>query len=142
TTPTTTASVPGADGSNGWYVDDVKVTLTGHDNLSGVDTTYYAVDDRDAQAYDGAFAFGAEGTHTITFWSIDKAGNVEAAGAPITLRVDKTAPTTKVINPISPTSGWFVDSGIPFAFTATDNDGGSGVAATYYTIDGGARQTY
>ena len=51
------------------------------------------------------------------------------------LKIDKTAPTTTVINPISPDSGWFVTSGIPVAFEATD--AGSGIAATYYTIDGG-----
>ena len=45
-------------------------------------------------------------------------------------------------NPISPDNGWFVTSGVPFAFTATDNQGGSGVARTSYTIDGGDPQVY
>ena len=45
-----------------------------------------------------------------------------------------------MISPISPDSGWFVTSGIPFAFDATDAE--SGIAATYYTIDGGDPQTY
>jgi hypothetical protein len=55
------------------------------------------------------------------------------------LKIDKTAPTTTVTVP-STDSGWYVTSGIPVAFKAVD--GGSGIAATYYTIDGGARQTY
>jgi hypothetical protein len=79
--------------------------------------------------------------HTIAFWSADNAGNVEdQAGNSLTLKIDGIAPTTTVINPISPASGWFVTSGIPVAFDA--NDAESGIAATYYEVDGGTAQTY
>lgn len=139
TPPTTTGAVAGSL-SSGWYSAPVQVTLTGDDNLSGVAATYYTVDGGDAQTYGGAFSFGTEGQHTISFWSVDGAGLVEAAGAPLTIQIDRTAPDTQVINPISPDSGWFVTSGIPVAFLATD--AGSGIAATYYKIDGGATQTY
>lgn len=140
TRPTTTASVPPANAA-GWYVDAVQVTLSGHDNLSGVYKTYYSVDGALAQTYSGAFSFGTEGKHLISFWSTDVAGNVETAGAPITVNIDKTAPTTTVID-MTPTgsNGWYVTSGIPVAFRGTDK--ASGIGATYYTIDGGARQTY
>lgn len=139
TAPTTTAGVPTLPDS-GWYTAPVEVSLDGSDNLSGVDATRYSVDGGDPQLYDGPFTVTADGHHEITFWSRDAAGNVETAGAPLTFRVDTTAPVTTVINPISPESGWFVTSGIPFAFDADDAQ--SGVAATYYTIDDGEPQTY
>ncbi|KRE97417.1 hypothetical protein ASG76_01455 [Nocardioides sp. Soil774] len=138
TAPTTTASVPQVPAS-GWYGAAVQVTLTGHDNLSDVDATYYTVDGGAPQNYSEAFSYGTEGTHAIAFWSKDNAGNVETAGAPITLRIDRTAPTTTVVVP-STDSGWYVTSGIPVAFQATDTL--SGIGATYYTIDDGATQTY
>ena len=138
TAPTTTVSVADPN-SAGWYGDAVQVTLSGHDNLSDIDATYYTVDGGAAQTYSGAFTYGTEGTHEIAFWSTDNAGNVETAGAPITLSIDKTAPTTTVIVP-STDSGWYVTSGIPVAFLATDAL--SGIRATYYAIDGGATQTY
>jgi hypothetical protein len=137
--PTTTSSVA-KPLESGWYGAAVPITLTGSDNLSGVAATYYTVDGAAAQTYTGAFAVAAEGTHTITFWSTDGAGNIETAGAPLTIKIDTTAPTTTVINPMSPESGWFVTSGIPVAFGAKDS--GSGIKATYYTIDGGAAETY
>jgi hypothetical protein len=137
--PTTTATV--ADPLvSGWYGAAVEVTLTGSDNLSDVVSTFYTVDGGLTRAYTGPFSFDAEGEHSLAFWSKDGAGNVETAGAPLTLKIDTTSPTTRVINPISPASGWFVTSGIPVAFASTD--GGSGIAATYYAIDGGATQTY
>ena len=139
TAPTTTADVSGTP-KNGWYSTSVEVTLSAHDNLTDVASTFYTLDGGPTQTYSGAFTVGTEGEHTVKFWSKDGAGNLETAGAPLTFKIDKTAPTTTLINPISPDSGWFVTSGIPFAFDA--NDTGSGVAATYYTIDGGARQTY
>jgi hypothetical protein len=139
TRPTTTASVS-APRASGWHDAGALVTLEGHDNLSGVAQTLYKVDGGVAHTYTGAFTVTDEGTHTVTFWSRDVAGNVEQAGAPLTLRIDRTAPVTTKIHPISPDSGWFVTSGIPFAFDVHDTH--SGVAATYYTIDGGAALEY
>jgi hypothetical protein len=139
TAPTTTADVPTPPDS-GWYAAAVEVTLHGSDNLSGVSATHYSVDGGDPQLYDGAFTVSADGRHEVTFWSRDAAGNVETAGAPLTFRVDRTAPVTTVVNPISPDTGWFVTSGIPFAFDASDAQ--SGVATTYYTIDDGDAQQY
>ncbi len=137
--PTTTASAV-KPLESGWHGDAVEVTLTGSDNLSDVVTTKYTINGGTAQAYSGPFQVNADGIHTIEFWSTDGAGNVEEPGAPLVLKVDLTAPSTEVTNPISPDSGWFVTSGIPVSFAATDAT--SGVAATYYAIDGGEPQTY
>ncbi|WP_411720418.1 OmpL47-type beta-barrel domain-containing protein [Mycetocola sp.] len=137
--PTTTASIPGVP-SSGWFANAVPVTLTGSDNLSGVSATQYTIDGGSALLYDGPFEVSDDGIHTIAFWSTDGAGNRETAGAPLTVQVDTTAPTTTVVNPISPETGWFTTSGIPVAFRPSDS--GSGVAATYYTIDGGPTLTY
>ncbi|MEI8104137.1 MAG: hypothetical protein WCG84_04535, partial [Candidatus Moraniibacteriota bacterium] len=44
--PTTTASITGTQGKNGWYTSDVTITLTATDNEngSGVDSTQYSLD--------------------------------------------------------------------------------------------------
>ena len=139
TPPTTTASLPALPAS-GWYGAGLQVALTGSDNLSGVAATYYEVDGGATQTYSGPFGFATDGTHTVKFWSEDKAGNAETAAEPLTIKVDGTAPTTKIIDPVSPAGGWFVSSGVPFAFDASDAT--SGVAATYYAIDGGDTRTY
>lgn len=139
TAPTTSADVE-KTAASGWHAAAVQVTLKASDSLSGVASTFYAVDGGTAETYAGVFSFATEGEHSISFWSVDLAGNVETAGPPLVLKIDTTAPQTTVVNPISPDSGWFVQSGIPVAFTATD--AGSGIAATYYAIDGGETQTY
>ena len=139
--PTTTASYADAPGS-GWYTGGIEVTLHGSDELSGVDTTTYSVDGGQPIVYDGPFTVSGDGHHTVRFHSTDVAGNVESEPAPVELQIDGSAPTTDVINPISPASGWFVDSGIPFAFDASDNADGSGVAATYFAVDAGDPETY
>jgi len=138
TAPTTTAGISGTL-VKGWYNADVDLTLTGTDNLSGT-TTYYTVDGGAQQMYSAAVPL-AEGKHTVVYWSVDGAGNIETAGAPLTVNVDKTAPITAVVN-MAPdgNNGWYIHSGIPVAFKATD--GASGVAATYYTIDGNPKLTY
>lgn len=137
--PTTGADVPAAPAS-GWFTSGVPVTLAGQDSLSGIDETYYSVDGGVTQVYGAPFTLTSAGTHTISFWSTDVAGNLEAATGKITLRIDVAPPVTTVINPISPATGWFVTSGIPVAFNATDAH--SGVAATHYSIDNGPTFTY
>ncbi|MDJ0335382.1 PxKF domain-containing protein [Salinibacterium sp. G-O1] len=137
--PTTQAVVP-APLESGWYGQPISVTFVGSDNLSGIAGTYYTVDGGPVSRYEGAFDFAEEGEHTIAFWSVDGAGNRESAAAPLTVKLDTRPPTTTVINPISPALGWFVTSGIPVAFRAEDDR--SGIAATYFSIDGGEALEY
>jgi hypothetical protein len=91
TAPTTQARVDRRPNDAGWYAGAVQVTLNAEDNLSDVNSTKYSVNGGTAQNYTGPFSFAQEGTHSITFWSTDGAGNTEEAGAPLTLRIDRTA---------------------------------------------------
>jgi len=91
--PVTTASVGGTSGANGWYVTNVQVTLTptDPDGADDIDATKYTVDGGSAQDYSGPFPVNGDLVHQITFWSVDKSGNVETANTQ-TIKVDTTAP--------------------------------------------------
>jgi hypothetical protein len=85
TAPATTASAPA-----GWSNAPVTVTLHPVDALSGVDATYYTVDGGTQQA-GTSIAISSEGTHTISYWSVDNAGNTEPANA-VSVMIDQTPP--------------------------------------------------
>ena len=93
--PVTTGAVQAADtatGANGWYLDDVRVTLSATDGCSGVARTEYSVDGGATwQNYSGAVAVTQEGTTVVSYRSVDAAGNAENA-ASLTVRIDKTNP--------------------------------------------------
>lgn len=126
--PSTSAGVPDPL-SSGWYAGAVKVTLTAADSLSKVDKTYCRVDDGAVQVYSGVFEHSVKGTHTITFWSVDKAGNVEDEEAPghsITLKIDDVKPTiTGSRTPAANGFGWNNGS---VAVSFVCNDAESGIA--------------
>ena len=79
--PTTVATVPGGllDAHSTIALDATDTWEARHLQLgSGVATTYYALDGV-AVAYVAPIAPGAlQGTHTLTFWSVDAAGNEES----------------------------------------------------------------
>jgi hypothetical protein len=131
TAPTTTAGVPPALDS-GWYAGDVQVTLKAADNLSGVDRTYYSVDGGAAQVYGGPFAHAAKGTHTITFWSADEAGNVEDRNADansLVLRIDGVPPTiTPTRVPTANADGWN-NTAVDVTFDCADVESGIAICA-------------
>lgn len=91
TPPVTTDTVSGTVGNNGWYRSTATLTLTASDNMSGVARTYYTIDGGTRITYTSAFQLG-NGIHTVTFWSVDKAGNVEGARS-TSINVDTTVPT-------------------------------------------------
>jgi Pro-kumamolisin, activation domain/Subtilase family len=68
--PISTASLAGAQ--NG-----INVTLLASDNASGVASTNYQLDGGTWQPYTGTFLVTANGNHTVAFYSVDLAGNVE-----------------------------------------------------------------
>ena len=76
--PVTTCTLAGSmDGSE--YISDVTVTLNATDNGSGVDRTMYNLDNAGWNSYTAPFVVSVNGTHTLQFYSVDKAGNSEVA---------------------------------------------------------------
>ena len=99
--PSTVATAPG-----GWQDHDVTVKLSATDNLSGVASTYFAVDGGAKQS-GTSVSVTSEGSHTVSYWSVDKAGNAETAQA-VTVLVDKTPPSITGKAATSPnTNGWY-----------------------------------
>jgi hypothetical protein len=95
--PTTTETLSGTQGTNGWYTSSVSVTLNAADNTggSGVKSTSYSLDGGPQTTYSGPFTVTGDSNHTLTFNSTDNAGNVES---PHTLYVpiDTTPPVITV----------------------------------------------
>ncbi len=128
TAPSTSASVP-APPQSGWYAGSVTVTLQGVDSLSGVATTYYSVDGGAQQVYSGTFSVSKQGVNTITFYSVDKAGNAEKTtpAHTITLKIDGAPPTIEGSrSPAANENGWN-NSDVVVSFAC--NDAASGIAS-------------
>jgi large repetitive protein len=116
--PTTSASAPTA------WVNKATVTMTATDGGSGVATTFYGLDGGAAVA-GTSLEIGDDGTHTVKYWSVDKAGNIEPAQT-VTVRIDGTPPTIQW--PGGPADGATYAFGtVPPATTCTATDATSGV---------------
>ncbi|MDQ0900653.1 polysaccharide lyase family 8 super-sandwich domain-containing protein [Paenibacillus sp. V4I7] len=79
----------------GWVNHDVTVTLTPGDGGSGVAGTFYTVNGGIEQQ-GTSVTITTEGSHTISYWSVDKEGNVESPHTAV-VQLDKMAPTLNVI---------------------------------------------
>ncbi|MEQ1698664.1 MAG: PKD domain-containing protein [Ilumatobacteraceae bacterium] len=100
-----TAPVTSADVWPGWSSSDVLVLLSADDNLSGVASTWFRVDGGDALSGSVALVSGS-GVHTLEFWSVDVAGNVEGVQL-VSVLIDVDAPSiSHSQSPVANVSGW------------------------------------
>ncbi|HEC88681.1 MAG TPA: PKD domain-containing protein [Thermoplasmata archaeon] len=122
-----------------WYNEDVVVNLSASDNLTGVNKTYYKINDDDWQEYIENFTIIEEGIHEINFYSKDVAGNREEEKS-FTLKIDHTLPETKYeIDATYGKDGWIKDKAV---VTLNASDNLSGIYKTYYKIDDDDWQEY
>jgi hypothetical protein len=128
TIPATTDNAPPA-----WQNTDISVSLTCSDSGSGCEGTYYSIDNGQSQVYGIPISITAEGDHTITYYSKDKADNQETPKT-VHAKIDKTAPTTTDNAP----SIWQTKD---FTVTLSCTDSVSGCKQTQYSVDGGTTQT-
>ena len=77
--PVTTIALTGTLDTDGWYGSAVSVSLSGVDDAegSGVDRTEYGFDGLTWTRYAAPFIMTSDGTATVYYRSVDKAGNVE-----------------------------------------------------------------
>jgi probable HAF family extracellular repeat protein len=95
--PVTTVSLSGPAGANGWYTGCVEVTLaaTESGNPSAGITTYYCLNGRHQHVYTRPLSLTRDGVHTLSYWSVDRAGNAEKARS-ATIKIDTTPPLVTV----------------------------------------------
>jgi hypothetical protein len=142
--PTTTIELSPAtpNGSNGWYSTTPSFTLSASDSGSGVASTKYQIDGGSTHTYTGSPVEIAEGQHTVSYWSVDKAGNTETAHTTSTIKVDTVAPTSSLSLGSSPTHALLVGStlyfnsaaGGSFTLANTVSDGTSGPASATFPL--------
>jgi len=127
TPPVTTVSFYGTLGNNGWYTSPVTVTLTATDSQSGVMSTMYKIDSGSWTAYASPFAVSDDSNHTVSYYSVDKVGNVETTKT-INLKIDRTKPTLTLTKQ---------EIGLlEIKFTAQASDETSGIARVEFFLDG------
>ncbi len=131
--PSTTVSTP--MGNNGWYIG--PLTISAQDNAGGSDIACvnYTLDNGAAQSVVGAIATitPSDGAHTLTYWCMDKAGNIEAPHSK-TFSIDANAPVTvATVSPPPNVNGWCT-SNVLVTLGATDAS--TGVDHTEYSIGG------
>jgi probable HAF family extracellular repeat protein len=129
--PVTTATVSGPTGGNGWYVGAVSVALSATTKGSSVAATYFSVDGAAYQLYAGPFPVAGDGTHQVSYYSVDTAGSQETA-IHQTVRIDAARPVSHVAA-LSATA-----LAPSFSVAWSGNDATSGIANyTIFAADNG-----
>ena len=139
TPPATSVTCDGSACSTGWYRTGTTVALTAADTGgSGLDKTLYTLDGTDpwtsATATTYTAPFTVPQTMTVTFASVDRAGNREGPRSQM-LRIDRTNPTVSITSPVSGLS-FRRGTTIQIAASATDTESGSGVSTVAFYRDG------
>lgn len=136
TAPTLTATVPTANGQNGWYTSAPTLKVAGTDALSGLASAQIKVGS--GSWVNGETTLSQDGTHTVTFQTSDVAGNLTTQTA--TLKVDLTGPALALQNTgTAGQNGWYTSATVDVS--ATSSDATSGLSKVETRVDGGAWQS-
>ena len=136
TPPTTTYVITGTLGNHGWYTSAVSVGFSASDNLAGVQRTEYRIGSNPWQT-GTSLSISASGAYTISYRSVDQAGNEETAHE-LPVKIDREAPTSGLaITGTLGANGWYTS---PITITFVVTDPVSGRDTTMYRLDGGIWQ--
>ncbi len=125
------------NGEHNWYITNPTVTLTASDPIlggggstpgSGVASIKYKIDSGSEMTYTNTpFTVSGDGTHTVTYWSIDKVGNIEIQKTTLPFKIDTTPPLVNI------TKEKHLNSMI---FTANATDATSGINRVEFYLQG------
>lgn len=137
--PLTSVTCNGAPCASGWYASPINVAVSAADvGTSGLLGTEYTLDGSDpsspgATLYAAPFVLSADAALSVA--SADNAGNVEAPKL-FQIRFDTSTPSLTIqCNAGACSSNWYTSS-VSVSLTASSAQGGSGISAVRYTLDG------
>ena len=132
--PATEHEFDGVIGDEGWFVDDVEVTLSASDAASGVNYTMYKLNEGTWTTYTESFVVTEDGEHTLYYYSVDLAGNVEPTNeADFKIEHDIEPPvTTHEFDGIMGDNNWYT-SNVVVVLSAEDDS--AGVDYTMYKLE-------
>ncbi len=126
-------------GGKKWYRSNITIIFNASDNISGVNATFYKINDGEWMLYEENITLTEEGLYVIYYYSVDNAGNVENISN-FTVGIDFTPPETIYgINASYGLGGW-IKGVAKISFEASDAI--SGVNYTMYKIDDGDWKKY
>ena len=131
--PLTTANLTGTLGLAGWFVSPVLVILTATDNVR-VMSTHYRIGNETWRLYTEPFSIEIDGRHTLDFFSIDNASNLEDPKT-TPVPIDRSPPRFLSLSP----RGILHSASVRLAWEAEDD--ASGIAGYEVSVDGGAFQS-
>ena len=140
TPPVTTISTDPEPVAGGWYPCNVEITLNATDNESGVNVTYYKINENGWIIYTQPFCLCECGINVFQFYSVDNVGNVEDIKQ-VEMKIDCSKPETFCfLDPPVPNglNGWYI-SCVIMTLNATDNE--SGVDHIYCSASPGGNYT-
>ena len=133
TPPITTISLdpPEPNGANGWYVNDVNVTLNATDDLSGVKEIHYRVDEGEWNIHYGDFLvfildYDCLINSSIEFYAVDFAGNQEETKSFCCINIDQLPPDIDFEVEVVGRRWWSFIFGYELMLTAIVEDACSG----------------
>jgi parallel beta-helix repeat protein len=117
-----------------WHTSNFTITLTSTDDKSGVNNTYYRINNEPIKtvSIDGQpFITSESDNNALEYWSVDKARNEEEHKFLYNIKLDKTPPSS--YNDYDGLEHYF-----NFVITLTASDGLSGIEDIFYKINDGA----
>ncbi len=129
TAPTTQIQAEGTL-RNGFYITPLALRFTSNDTASGVLETRYRINGGAEQVWSGQdVLLGQDGAYTVSYYSVDEAGNIETTRQAGPYKVDRNAP--RVLLRVA--ADYVTASSVLVSWAGDDGADGSGVAR--YTVE-------
>jgi hypothetical protein len=93
--PETDLILDGEGGNNSYFLGDVEVEFPSSDMTSGVDSTFWKLDDNPVREYYNPIIISGSGSHIISYYSVDVAGNVESMRS-FVIEIDLDFPVVEI----------------------------------------------
>lgn len=120
--PDLTLDRPDPSGDNGWYLDGIQVEITAEDQVSGVDSVEYRINETSWETYSSPVGLDESGVYSLEYRSFDTAGNENTSS--VEIKIDREDPTVSTtVSGTEGENGWYL-SETEVELIGTDNVSG------------------